>query len=95
MADAVSPEEEVIRAGHAKEVFDSAIFREARTHIANQIQAQMAAAPIGDQALHTRLIMMLQLWNALERWLEQTIQTGTFADVEIQRRRKVVDFFRR
>lgn len=91
----MTPEEEIIRAGQAKEVFDSQIFKDARAHITNQIQAQMAAAPIADQAMHTRLIMMLQLWNALERWFEQTIQTGQLADVEIERRRKVVDFFRR
>lgn len=83
----MTADEEIIRAGHAREILDSALFQEARTHIASQIRAQMEKAPIADQQLHTRLIMMLQLWRALEAYFEQIAETGKLAEIQIEQER--------
>jgi hypothetical protein len=90
----MTPQEEIIRAGHAREILDSALFKEAREHITAQINAQMAKVPISDQTMHTRLIMMLQTWAALQGWFEQVAETGKLAKVQIEQeeRRRLFRF---
>lgn len=93
----MTPEEEIVRGGRARELLDSAIFKEAREHITAQINGQMAKVPIADQTTHTRLVMMLQLWNALQGWFEQVAETGKLADLQLEqeRRKKLFQFSRR
>jgi hypothetical protein len=75
---------EVIRGGHAREVLDSDIFREASNAVKSAIDAHMLKVPVADQAMHTRLILMRQCWHQLESYLEQVKQTGEVADFQIQ-----------
>jgi hypothetical protein len=80
----VSPEEEIIRGGDAAGVLDAPIFVEAKKAILDGINRQMAAVPLSDQTMHTRLITMIQLWNTLESYLQQIRQTGEIAQFQIQ-----------
>lgn len=89
----MTPEEELIRAGHANEVLDSALFKEMRAHIKGKIEAQITTAPILDQTLHTRLILMAQLWRAIEQWFEQIAQTGKMAEIQIEQEKRRKTFF--
>lgn len=80
----MAPEEEIVRGGQAAQVLDAPIFVEAKKRVLDGIQRQMAAVPLSDQTMHTRLITVLQLWNTLESYLEQVKQTGEIADFQIQ-----------
>lgn len=78
----------MIRAGHANEMLDSVLFKEMREHIRSRIQAQIVGAPIIDQNLHTRLIMLSQLWTAIEQWFGQIAETGKMAEIQIEQEKQ-------
>lgn len=78
------PEEEIVRGGQARDVLDAPIFVEAKKAILDGIHAQMRAVPLADDKMHTRLILMLQLWDTLEKYLENVKQTGEIAEFKIQ-----------
>jgi hypothetical protein len=77
-------DDELIRAGHAREVLDSTIFKEAAQSVRSGIDAHMLRVPLVDQTMHTRLILLRQCWDQLERYLDQVRQTGEIKAFEIQ-----------
>lgn len=77
-------DEEIIRAGKAAHVLDSQIFLDAKRHVREGIERQMKAVPLADQTMHTRLIVALQVWDQLEKYLEQIKQTGEIRQFQIQ-----------
>ena len=77
-------EDEVRKGGDARQVLDSAIFLEARRRVLEGIERQMCAVPLADGTMHTRLIVMRQCWDALEKYLEQIKQTGEIAEFQLQ-----------
>lgn len=79
----MAPEEEVIRGGDAAQVLDAPIFVEAKKAIEEGIRRQMAAVPMSDQTMHTRLILALQMWDTLAKYLENVRQTGEIAQFQI------------
>lgn len=85
----MSPEEELIRAGHANDVLNSPIFIEARRRMDSTLAEQRRKVPLRDTEMHTRLILMEQLWGNLTDWLEQTAQTGKFAELQLAQKRKL------
>jgi hypothetical protein len=80
----VALEDEVKRGGDARQVLESTIFIEARKHVLDGIETQMRRVPMADQTMHTRLILALQCWDALEKYLEQIKQTGEIADFQLE-----------
>ncbi|MDE1828609.1 MAG: hypothetical protein KGH65_05615 [Candidatus Micrarchaeota archaeon] len=76
-------EAEVIRGARAAELLASPIFIEAREHITEGIKAQMLAVPLSDQTMHTRLVTTLQLWNSLEKYIQQVADTGRMAQFQV------------
>ena len=89
-------DDEVIRAGHAREVLDSSIFKEASEAVREGIYSLMGRVPVADQNMHTRLILMLQCWGQLERYLDQVKQTGEIKAFEAQQeetRKRVFGIF--
>lgn len=80
----MGPEEEIIRAGEAAQVLDSRIFKEASQRIRDGIHDQMMAVPLSESTMHTRLVVALQLWGQLERYLEQVKQSGDLAAFQIE-----------
>lgn len=74
---------EVILGGKAAQVLDSAVFLEARKHVLDGIQRQMKAVPLSDATMHTRLILALQVWDQLEKYLEHIKQTGEIRQFQI------------
>lgn len=83
----MSPEEEVSRAGQARDVLESPIFREACSHVRDGIVSQMERVAVSDDAMHTKLILTLQCWSALERYLKSIVETGDMADMELEQKR--------
>lgn len=76
-------DEEIARGGEAAQVLDSAVFLAARKHVLSGIEHQMKHVPLSDQTMHTRLIVALQVWDQLEKYLEQIKQTGEIAQFQI------------
>jgi chromatin segregation and condensation protein Rec8/ScpA/Scc1 (kleisin family) len=74
---------EIIRGGKAALVLDSTVFLEARKHVLDGIQRQMQSVPLSEQTMHTRLIVALQVWTQLEKYLEQIKQTGEIRQFQI------------
>jgi hypothetical protein len=82
----MSPEEEKVRAGEAKQILDSRMFQEACQRVADSLAEQRRRVPVRDTDMHTRLIITEQLWGNIKDWLQMTADTGRFADFEIQQR---------
>jgi hypothetical protein len=78
-----TPEEEVIRAGQAKDVLRSNIFLEAKQSIHDGIDAQMLSVATADTNMHTKLIIAKQLWAAIETYLDQLVTSGQMAQFKI------------
>lgn len=67
-------------------ILDSPMFKEARERVEGTIAHHRRRVPLRETEMHTRLILMEQLWMQLVDFLEETAQTGKFADLEIARR---------
>jgi hypothetical protein len=79
----VASDDEIKRGGDAASVLDSSVFLAARKHVLEGIERQMRAVPMANQEMHSRLILTLQCWDALEKYLEQIKQTGEIAQFTI------------
>lgn len=94
----MTPEEELSRAGSARAVLESPIFAEMRDSITSSIRSQMLSVPASDQIMHTRLITALQVWNGIEKWFQQIVDTGQLAEIQIaqeREKRRIFQFGRR
>lgn len=80
----MAADEEIARGGEAAQVLDSTVFLAARKHVLEGIERQMRHVPLSDQTMHTRLILALQVWDSLEKYLEQIKQTGEIAQFTIR-----------
>ncbi len=80
----MTPEQELIRAREARQLLDSALFQDARRNLEEQLAAVRRTVPIRDTDMHTRVILMGQLWDNLVGYLEQWAQTGKFAELQLR-----------
>lgn len=85
----MTPEQESVRGRDAQTLLDSTLFREARAFIEENMRTLRRHVPIQDQDMHTRLILMEQLWGNLIGWFEQTALTGKFAELEIEKKTRL------
>ncbi len=85
----MTPEEEQIRAGRARELLDNPMFKEASQRIQDGIASQRRKVPMRETDMHTRLILTEQLWLNLLDYLQETVDTGKFAQFEVERRKRV------
>lgn len=85
----MSPEEEMIRAGEARQILESRMFQEACSRITESLAAQRRQVPLRDTDMHTRLIITEQLWGNLNDWLQQAVETGRFAEFTIKQKRDI------
>ncbi|WP_321951888.1 hypothetical protein [Paraburkholderia bannensis] len=76
-------QDEVVLGGRAAQVLDSTVFLEAKKRIRDGIESQMLAVPLSDQTMHTRLIVALQVWGQIEKYLEHIKQTGEIRQFQI------------
>ena len=79
----VNEQDEVVLGGKAAQVLDSTVFLEAKRRVRDGIEAQMRAVPLSDQTMHTRLIVALQVWDQIEKYLENIKQTGEIRQFQI------------
>jgi hypothetical protein len=89
-----TPEEEIRRAEEARTILSSPVFVEARERLEGYLSAQRRKVPIRDSDMHTKLILMEQLWSQITDYLEQLSQTGKFAELELRRRENVFEMMK-
>lgn len=82
----MTPEEEVIRAGQARQLLDSPLFIEACKRVSDSLADQRKRVPVRDTDMHTRLIITEQLWGNIQDWLTGIAETGKLAQFEINQR---------
>lgn len=90
-----TPQEELVRAGQARQIIESPLFLEMRQAIEAQLLADRRAISIRDTDMHTRLIITEKLWGYLMDWFQQTAETGKMAAIQIQQERSLKDRFMR
>lgn len=76
------------RAVRAREVLENELFAEAFDNAKEQLRAQRLKAHMSDEKTHSRLVMAEQLLEGIRRFLEQEIETGKQAALEVDFKRK-------
>lgn len=92
MAD-LTPEQEAVRGGHARELLEHPLLREFLGHVRATLERERAKASIRDTEYHTRLVIWEQVANSFERAMVHTIETGKLAELQLRQPR--VPLFRR
>lgn len=84
----MTPEQERLRAGEARQMLDSALFQAARNDLEEKLAQLRRTVPISSTEMHTRLILMEQLKEQFFGYFEQIAQTGKLADIQLEQERK-------
>ncbi len=84
----MTPEEELRRAGEARQILNSALFIEARKNVEEQLASLRRSVPIRETEMHTRLIIMEQLKESFFGFFEQLAQTGRMAELHLQEKER-------
>jgi len=90
----MTPEQELRKAAEAEQILNSVIFQEAIANIGEQLATVRRTVPIKDQDMHTRLILMEQLWGNLLGFFQQLAQTGKMAQIQLreqERQRSLIE----
>lgn len=94
-----TPQEEIIRAGEAKQIVESALWLEACQFIDQSLAAQRQAVPLRETEMHTRLIIAEQVWVKLKDFFQQIVDSGQMAEITLANQRslmeRMADQFRR
>lgn len=91
-----TPEEERIRGGDAARLLDSPLFKECCETIERTMAEQRRSVPLRETEMHTRLILMEQLYGNFLDFFKQIADTGRMADLQIQQKRSLAqNIFRR
>lgn len=77
---------EIDRGAEAQAIFNTPVFIEAREYIESQLRTLRSQVPIRDTEMHTRLILMEQLWHMLLSHLEGAMSNAEFARAQMQQR---------
>lgn len=86
-----TPQEEIIRAGQAKEIVQSALWAEACEHIEESLAAQRQAVPLREVEMHTRLIIAEQVWVKLKDFFQQIVDSGQMAELTLAKQRSLME----
>ena len=80
----MNPNQELLRAREAQQLLDSALFQEMRKSIEDQLATIRRTVPLRDTDMHTRVILMGQLWDNLTGYFEQLALTGKMAEMKLR-----------
>lgn len=84
---------ELQKSAEAERLLNDPAFRDAIGALVSGIHAKMRQVPIGDEKMHTRLILLLQCAESIEGYLRQAVQTGEMVKIEEEKRKRMA-FFR-
>ena len=91
----MTPTEEIYRGDEAKRILEHPLFVGAIESVKDGIVAAMSKSPMGDSETHNRLVIALQILHQIERRLEEHIETGRMAEIQVREKnflQKVVNF---
>jgi hypothetical protein len=75
----------------AKEVIENEVFVDAFTQIQNEVIEQWTNSPARDAEGRERLWTYLQMLKRLQAQLQQTMESGQLAKIELEHKRTLVD----
>src|SRR6185312_6975782 len=75
--------QELARASQAERILTDPLFVEMRANLEADLAAARRAVPLGDSAMHTKLIMLEQIAGKFFGYFELTAQTGKMARMHI------------
>lgn len=84
----MTPEQEMHRAGEARQMLNSALFQEARADLEGKLAQIRRTVPISATEMHTRLILMEQIKEQFFGYFEQLAQTGRMAEIQLEQERQ-------
>lgn len=91
----MNPQDEVRKADEAKQLLNHPLFKEAFESTERQILDQMKQVRPSDERMHTRLIDAYKLLHTLKGHLEQHIETGMLAALQLEEKSKIRRFIGR
>jgi hypothetical protein len=89
-----TPEEELRRAGDAKQILESPLFLEVRAHIEGALAEQRRTVPLRETEMHTKLIVTEQCWLNLLDYLQQIVTTGRMAEFTVAQQQSKIERLR-
>lgn len=88
-------ESERLRGADVKQLLENKYLKEAFDAAEESILSQMDEVSLRDTDMHTRLILARKTINSVKRYLQQVIETGQMADIQLSEPNRVQKFFRR
>lgn len=85
-----TPQEEIIRAGEAKQIIESRLWAEACAHIDANLAVQRQSVPLRETDMHTRLIIAEQVWGQFKDFFQQIVDTGQMAEITLANQRSLM-----
>jgi len=83
--------EELVQGQHARELLDNPVFQEIWTNLEQQIVKELKRSSPRDADGREKAILMLQLLEKLKSMIQQSIDTGKMASLEITRKQTLLD----
>jgi hypothetical protein len=84
----MNAQDEIRRAGEARQIIDSPMFVLARAQLTAQLAEARRLVPLTATEMHTRLILAEQMMGHFFEYFEQIAQTGKFAEMKLEEERK-------
>lgn len=88
-------EAEHLRGAEVKQLLENKYLKEAFDAAEQSILSQMDEVSLRDTDMHTRLILARKTINSVKRYLQQVIETGEMADIQLNDPNRVQRFFKR
>lgn len=87
----MTPEQELYRAGRAKEVLENEVYLDAFEQIKQEIEQQWKSSPARDVEGRERLWLMQALLSKLQNCLQATMDGGKVAVAELRHKQTLID----
>jgi hypothetical protein len=84
----------IVRANDAKHILNSTLWQEVKTDIEGKLQYLRRSVPITSTDMHTRIILMEQLWGFMLDYFEKIAQTGKIEALKLEeeaRRKSLIE----
>lgn len=75
---------EIKRGDEAKRILENPIYQEAVEKVRDGLIQAMAGSALGDATTHNRLVIGLQLLTQIEKQLQDVMNTGKMANIQVQ-----------
>lgn len=86
---------EVKRGEEASRIIDNPLFIEAKDKVRAGILKAMGESPMGDEKTHNRLVIALQLLDQIEKNLNNVMQTGKLAAIQMREKESISEKVRK